>query len=334
MNLNLLWVLLALVGSFVVALVLAPLLIKLLTKQKAKQTVLGYVEQHKAKSGTPTMGGWIFIIPILIFGLSCFSTFNLVACMCVLAYGLIGFLDDFIKIHLKRNLGLKAYQKIFFQITAAVILAVFCYRNQYIGSSIKLPFSNEVSELGWFYIPFCMVGFVALTNGVNLTDGLDGLASMTMLPYFFTFALLCWLAYTSNLQKGQVALAQNLFSLSVFASSTVGGLLGYICFNAYPSKIMMGDTGSLALGGAATALAFFTKQPLLIFFAGIMAVVSCISVVMQVIYFKFTKKRIFKMAPLHHHFELCGVHESKITVWYMVASIIGGILSILGANLI
>ncbi len=334
MNLNLVWWMLSLVGAFLVALALAPIFIKIMTKQKVKQTVLGYVEQHSSKTGTPTMGGWIFIIPSIAFGLACFSTFSLVLCISLLAYGFIGFIDDFLKVKNNRNLGLKAYQKIIFQLAAAAILATFCFKNEFIGSSIHLPFTDVEWQMGWFYIPFCMIGFVALSNGVNLTDGLDGLAGFTMVSYFATFSILCWFCYVDNLTAGKTAYAQNLLSLAICCSALVGSLLGYLCFNAYPSKIMMGDTGSLALGGAASAVAFFSKEPILIFFVGIMAVVSCISVIVQVLVFKMTKKRVFKMAPFHHHLELCGVHESKIVVWYFVASIIGGLVSVLAARII
>ncbi|MDD4839090.1 MAG: phospho-N-acetylmuramoyl-pentapeptide-transferase [Clostridia bacterium] len=334
MNSGLLWLLLSLVGAFLTAVLFAPLLIKLLTKKHIGQNVLSYVEQHKSKTGTPTMGGWVFIVPTLIFTLIAFSTFSLVACACILSYGLIGFFDDFLKIHYKRNLGLKAYQKIIAQLGASIILAVFCFKNPNIGSSITLPFTNAEWNMGWVFIPFCAFAFIALTNGVNLTDGLDGLAGWSGVAYFATFTLLIWFLYVDALTAGNNALAKEMFSLAIFSSSILGGLLGYLWYNSYPSKIMMGDTGSLALGGAATAVAFFSKQPLLIFFAGIMFVVSCISVVLQVAYFKLTKKRIFKMAPFHHHLELCGVNESKIVSWYFIISMIGGVISLLAMRAI
>jgi phospho-N-acetylmuramoyl-pentapeptide-transferase len=327
---GLLRVFLTVLGSFFATLVIAPLVIRLMTKRRAAQTVLGYVEQHKEKSGTPTMGGWIFIIPVVALSLIRVTAFSLVAVASVLAYGLIGFLDDFLKVRNKRNLGLKAYQKIIAQLSAAVILTYFCFTNLHIGSAITLPFTNAEWQMGWLFLPFCAIGFIALTNGVNLTDGLDGLAASCSAVYFAAFTLLIWFSYADAKAAENLALADELFSLALFSSAVLGATLGYLWFNSYPSKIMMGDTGSLALGGAAAAVAFFSRQPLLIFFAGIMFVVSCISVIMQVAYFKLTKgRRIFKMSPYHHHLELCGIHESKIVTYYAVVSFMGGVLSLL-----
>ncbi|HKL94655.1 MAG TPA: phospho-N-acetylmuramoyl-pentapeptide-transferase [Clostridia bacterium] len=334
MNLNLLWLLLSLLGAFLTAVLLAPLFIKLFTKKNVGQNVLNYVEQHQSKSGTPTMGGWIFIVPTLIFSLIAFSTFSLVACACILSYGLIGFFDDFLKFRYHRNLGLKAYQKIIAQFGAALILAIFCFKNPNIGSFITLPFTNVEWNMGWLFVPFCAFGFIALTNGVNLTDGLDGLAGWCGVAYFSVFTALIWFLHIDAVSAQNFVLANELFSLAIFSTSILGGVLGYLWFNSYPAKIMMGDTGSLALGGAASAVAFFSRQPLLIFFAGIMFVVSCISVILQVTSFKLTKKRIIKMAPFHHHLELCGVHESKIVMWYFIISILGGVISILAMRAI
>lgn len=334
MNFNLLWLLLSLVGAFLTAVFCGPLFIKLFTRKNVGQNVLNYVEQHQSKSGTPTMGGWIFIVPILIFSLIAFSTFSLVACACVLSYGLIGFFDDYLKFHYRRNMGLKAYQKIIAQLGAAIILAIFCFKNNNIGSSITLPFTNAEWDMGWLYIPFCAFGFIALTNGTNLTDGLDGLAGWCGVAYFSVFSALIWFLYGDAVALQNFELANELFSLAVFSIAVLGSVLGYLWYNSYPSKIMMGDTGSLALGGAATAVAYFSRQPLLIFFAGIMFVVSCISVILQVISFKLTRKRIIKMAPFHHHLELSGVHESKIVAWYFIISVLGGVISLLAMRAI
>lgn len=331
---NLAWVMICLLGSFAAAMLIAPLMLRLLNKKHASQTVLDYVEHHKAKTGTPTMGGWIFIIPIILFSLIAFSTLSLVACVSVLSYGLIGFLDDFLKIKNHRNLGLRAYQKIIAQLGAAIIIAVFCFKNPMIGSSVTLPFASFEWDMGWLFVPFCIIGFIALTNGVNLTDGLDGLAGWCGIAYFTTFTILLWVAVFDAKIAENVPLASELFSLAAFSSSVLGALLGYLWFNSYPSKIMMGDTGSLALGGAAAAVAFFSRQPFLIFFAGIMFVVSCISVVLQVGFFKITKRRIFRMSPFHHHLELGGIHETKIVAYYTIISFLGGAVSILAMRAI
>ncbi|NLZ25921.1 MAG: phospho-N-acetylmuramoyl-pentapeptide-transferase [Clostridiales bacterium] len=334
MNLDILWVLLAVIASFIVALLIAPVMIHLLTKKKAEQTVLGYVKQHEHKTGTPTMGGWIFVIPAILFCFIFFSPLTFVAAMAMLAYAVLGFLDDFIKVRYKRNLGLKVYQKIIGQVGAAVIIAVFCYKSEFIGTSIRLPFTQKIWDLSWGIIPFVIFIYLAMTNGVNLTDGLDGLAGWTSVAYFGTFTLLLWGYYCDAKASSDFSLANEMFSLATFSSAMFGGLLGYLWFNSNPSSIMMGDTGSLALGAAAATVAVFSRQPFLILFAGIMYVISCVSVILQVLVYKATKKRIIKMAPFHHHLELSGYKESKITIWYFIISIIGGIISIIAARVV
>ena len=326
--------LLFIVLSFITALCLAPLLKKILTKRKAEQTVLGYVKQHENKTGTPTMGGWIFVIPAVVFPLIFYSTFSLVSSMATLSYAVVGFLDDFIKIRYKRNLGLKPYQKIIGQVGAAIILGFFCFNNDFIGSSIKLPFTFAEFDMGWFIVPFVALIYIAVTNGVNLTDGLDGLAGYVSIAYFMAFTVILCGYYADALNSGDVDYAKELFGLCITSASFLGGLLAYVCYNSYPSSIMMGDTGSLALGAGAATVAVFSRQPFLIVFAGIMFVVSCISVILQVFIFKIKKKRIFLMAPLHHHFELKGFKESKITACYFSISVIGGILAIIAARLL
>ena len=329
-----LWMLLSLILSFLAALGLAPLVKRILTKNKAEQTVLGYVKQHEGKSGTPTMGGWIFVLPAVVMPLIFYSTFSLVSAMATLSYAIIGFLDDFIKVRFKRNLGLKPYQKIIGQVGAAIILGFFCYNNGFIGSSIRLPFTSAVFDMGWFIVPFVTLVYIAMTNGVNLTDGLDGLAGFTSIAYFMAFSIILWGYYSDAVAANDVEYAKELFGLIITSVSFLGGLLAYVCHNSYPSSVMMGDTGSLALGAGATTVAVFARQPFLIVFAGIMFVVSCISVILQVVVFKIKKKRIFLMAPLHHHFELKGFKESKITACYFAISIIGGIVAIIASRVI
>lgn len=328
------WALGVVCFSFVFALIFAPLLKKLLTRKKAEQTVLGYVKQHEAKTGTPTMGGWIFVIPAIVFPLIFYSTFSLVSAMATLSYAVLGFLDDFIKIKFKRNLGLKPYQKIIGQVGAAIILGFFCYNNPYIGTSIRLPFTTASFDMTWVIIPFVMIVYIAMTNGVNLTDGLDGLAGYVSLAYFMTFGIMLYFYYADALAAGNEAYAKELFGLLITSASFVGGLLGYLCHNSYPSSIMMGDTGSLALGAGAATVAIFSRQTLLILFAGVMFVVSCVSVIVQVAVFKIKKKRVFLMAPLHHHFELKGYKESKIVSVYFAISVVAGAITLIAAGVI
>ena len=275
------------------------------------------MDKHKNKEGTPTMGGLIFIFAsffsILVFlgkdgidVLFCFAV--------TFGYALLGFLDDFIKVYHKQNEGLKPYQKIVGQVGLSIIVSLYVYFN--IGTSIEL-FDLELN-LGLFIIPFVILTLVATTNSVNLTDGLDGLAGGVSFVYILFFVII--LAVSS--------LSQNyVYALSCFAFA--GGLLVFMLFNFYPAKIFMGDTGSLAIGGFISMMAFMTKKEFLIVFMGIMFVLSAVSDIIQVLYYKRTKKRIFLMAPLHHHFEQKNVHENKIVIIYIFITIMVSSLMLL-----
>ena len=326
---------LALTLTFAASMLLAPVVIRLMKKLKAGQVILGYVEQHSAKSGTPTMGGIIFLLPVAAVTLALgYGRLSLVAVLVMLGYGLLGFLDDFLKIKTKNNLGLKPYQKIIGQLGIAVIVGVFCYKNPVVGSAVNLPFTDKVWELKWWYVPFTVLVYVATTNAVNLTDGLDGLAGSVSTVYFAAFFFIALASAKNYEYYGQVLNFAEAQGIAVFAASVTGGLAAFIWHNFNPAKIMMGDTGSLALGGAAATVAVFTKNPLLILSAGIMFVVSCISVILQVIYFKLTKKRVFLMAPYHHHLEKKGYTEWKIVCWYTVVTLLFSTLSLFSAGVI
>ncbi len=321
-----------LIASVALSVIAAPLIIRLMSKLKAKQTVLGYVKQHEHKSGTPTMGGFIFLLPALVFSLVEFKSFSIVAVALTMGFCLLGFLDDFIKIRFSRNLGLKPYQKIIGQLGLSAIAGYFAYASEFIGPQIALPFTDVVWNVSWGIIPFVMVVYIATTNSVNLTDGLDGLAGYTSLAYFLGFSLLIFLTYKDALDGGDTAYAEQVLSLGVFAVSVFGGLLGYLIFNGFPAKIMMGDTGSLALGASCAGVAVFLRNPFLIVTSGIMFVWSSISVILQVLCYKLTKKRIFLMSPFHHHLEMKGLHESKIVTIYFVVSLVGGALTLIFAR--
>lgn len=321
--------LIALIIAFLVSALLTPLVIKAVNKLKARQTILHYVDNHLNKQGTPTMGGLGFILAVIIAML--FSKIYGAALMSVavmVAYGIVGALDDFIKIKFKRNLGLKAYQKIIAQTLIALIIAVYIFRSQSIGSAILIPFTSYEVNLGFFIIPFVIFIFLAITNSVNLTDGLDGLAgSVTLLYMLFICAI--QFIYIIHFKEEGVSqpIINEYIGQIIFGSAVLGGVLGYLIFNSYPAKIFMGDTGSLALGGAVACVTVFSRTELLMPFLGIMFVVSSLSVIIQVCYFKITSgKRVFLMAPIHHHFERKGIHESKITVIYIIVTAIMGIL--------
>ncbi len=321
------FVIMFLVGFFS-SLIFAPLIIYITRKLKAGQNILNYVDAHASKQGTPTMGGFIFLIGLIVtyFVVSGEKFLSLLALIITLCYALLGFLDDFLKIKLKHNEGLKAYQKFVGQFGIALIVSVFVYSSGLVGTSVVLPFSLKVIDFGYWIIPFVVFVYLAITNAVNLTDGLDGLAGKTTIIYLICFVFYVFICM-DKLSLNSVLLAENINLLSL-AMGLSGSILAFVCFNSFPAKIFMGDTGSLALGGFVATLACFTKFYFLMPIIGIMFVCSVVSVILQVACYKTTKKRIFKMAPLHHHFEKCGVKETKIVTVYSVITLIVGLFVI------
>jgi len=305
------YVLIAIVGVIIALALCYPVLL-LCRKLKFSQTILHYVENHKSKSGTPTMGGLIFILAgvvsfaIFAGGESLFAWLSLAI---MFAYGLIGFLDDFIKIKFKQNKGLSPWQKIFGQVGIAIIVGIFVYLK--VGTSID--FFGSTINLGWGIIPFAIFVFLAITNSVNLTDGLDGLAGGVSAVYVLFFGAILTLSTVKEMQN-----------LALVCFAMFGAIVGFLAINTFPAKIFMGDTGSLALGGFIASISIFSGKVLLMPIMGIMFVLSAVSVILQVAYFKKTRKRIFLMAPLHHHFEKKGVNENRIVTIYIVVT---GIIS-------
>lgn len=298
--------------AFVINIFLCPIIIPFLTKLKFGQNVRDDgPKSHLIKSGTPTMGGVIILISLI--GSSLFfikdNKEGYAVLFVTLGYGFIGFIDDYIKVVRKRSLGLKAYQKIIAQLIITTIFLYYSYEYLGLSANIYIPFTNgETINLGLLYIPFFYVVMIGTVNSVNLTDGLDGLASgVTVLVA--TFFLFLTLQYSNGLLP--------------ITGAGVGALLGFLLFNTYPAKVFMGDTGSLALGGFVATIAIIMKMPLLIVVVGIIYVLEAVSVMLQVVYFKLTRgKRLFKMAPLHHHFEQCGWKEVRVvSVFYIITAI-------------
>lgn len=302
----------ATIASFMIVMLLGPIVIPALKAFKFGQSIREEgPKSHYKKAGTPTMGGLMFIFAIFITVIVISHKMTgpvIVAVITMMGYGLIGFLDDSLKIKRKNNLGLKAYQKLFGQITFAFILSYFAYTSEKIGSQVHIPFTNNMIDLGIWYIPFMMFVIVAATNAVNLTDGLDGLASSVTLIVSVFFAVV-----TYGLGNKE---------LSVFCGALAGGLLGFLRYNSYPAQVIMGDTGSLALGGAISALAVLLKMPFILVIVGGVYVIETLSVIIQIASFKLTGKRVFKMAPIHHHFELSGWHETKVVSWFCILTAI------------
>lgn len=290
-------------------------LLALCRKMKASQTTLHYVEKHASKTGTPTMGGIIFIFAVTFASVFFFNSDILGGWLCVvvmLSYGILGFIDDFIKVRFKQNEGLKPYQKIIGQVGLSLIVATYVYL--YVGTTLN--FFNLEINLGWGIIPFIMLVFIATTNSVNLTDGLDGLASGVGAIFLLCLGVI-------------VAIIGGMETYAILCFAMVGALFGFKVFNTYPAKIFMGDCGSMALGGFIAMVCAMTQLSLLIPVLGIMFVLSALSDIIQVLYYKKTKKRVFLMAPLHHHFEKKGVHENRIVAVYSTITLIMGGLCIL-----
>ena len=323
------WLIKCVVYGFLLTLAISPLVISLIKREKVKQVILGYVEAHSQKAGTPTMGGIIFLLSISIVSLICFKgqcSLARFAIVVFLAYGLVGFLDDFLKFKFQRNLGLRAYQKIIFQLAISLMVGFYVYKSSLISSVLVVPFSQLTIDIGVWIIPLVAVIYLATTNAVNLTDGLDGLASSTTMTYMFSFAMLMLVLMQSvfaSYSQLFVVEMQNLLALSLVA---VGAMLSFLVFNCFPAKVFMGDTGSLALGSLVASVAVFSGMSLYIPILGIMFVLSAVSVIVQVAYYKLTKRRIFLMAPLHHHFEKKGVHEVRITICYTLITLLIGAL--------
>lgn len=324
--------LLAFLTSFVCALAFMPIIIKTFKKINALQTILGYVENHKDKNGTTTMGGVCFMIVILIvpFLFLKYNTEWFVCLLVSLFFGVLGFMDDFIKIKYKQNLGLHPYQKIIGQVGLSLIFAIFIYFFTSQKGLIFLPFSSKQIDLGVFIIPLIMLTIIATTNSVNLTDGLDGLAGSVSFVYLIFFTIITMLVSTSIYNSGYVGqLTDNVQNVATLSSILIGAILGFLIFNTSKAKIFMGDVGSLMLGGYISASACLIGQQFLILILGFCFVFSAISVILQVIYFKATKKRIFKMAPFHHHLQMSGLSEPKIVIIYSSVTICLGVLGVI-----
>ncbi|MDR3264253.1 MAG: phospho-N-acetylmuramoyl-pentapeptide-transferase [Clostridiales bacterium] len=320
--------------AFGAAMLISPFVIKIMTRIKVGQPILKYLGHHAAKGGTPTMGGFIFVVPAAAVTLCLgYGKLSLMAVLTSAAYAVVGFLDDFIKVRSGKNEGLKPYQKLIGQTGIAAAVAFFAYNNHLIGDTVRIPFFQAEFGLGVFFLPFAVFMFLAVTNSVNLTDGLDGLAGGSGFVSLFIFLIAGILYYFEASYYGMIELSGELFGLSVFAAAYAFSLLGFLWHNSAPAKIMMGDTGSLSLGGALCAIAVFMRNPLLIAAVCVVYIWSSISVIIQVAFFKLTRKRIFKMSPFHHHLELKGLSENKIAVFYTIITVIAGAVGIIGVIL-
>ena len=304
--------------SFLISVVFCPILIPFLRKLKFGQTEREEGPQsHLKKNGTPTMGGLVILASILLTSLIYIGKFTeiLPVLFMTLGFGLIGFLDDYIKVVKKRSLGLTPLQKMALQFIVSGVFIYYYFKIAGLDTSIKIPFVSGDGFVmpTWLFIIFVFIVVLGTVNGVNFTDGLDGLASgvTVIVATFFTIA----------------ALSLNP-SMTPITGAVVGSLLGFLLFNTYPARVFMGDTGSLALGGFVSSIALMLHMPLFIVIIGLIYLVEVLSVILQVGYFKLTHgKRIFKMAPIHHHFELCGYSETQVVAAF---SIVTALLCLVG----
>ncbi|WP_400247057.1 phospho-N-acetylmuramoyl-pentapeptide-transferase [Niallia sp. JL1B1071] len=306
--------------GFLITVLISPFFIPFLRRLKFGQSIREEgPKSHQKKMGTPTMGGLMIIFSIVITTLVMINKFSeptiktYLLLLVLVGFGLLGFLDDFIKVVMKRNLGLTSRQKLLGQIIISLIF-YFVLRENEFSTAISIPFVDKPLELGWFYALFIIFWLVGFSNAVNLTDGLDGLVSGTSAVAFGAFAVLAW--------------SQSQFEISIFSVAIVGAVLGFLVFNAHPAKVFMGDTGSLALGGAIAAIAILTKLEILLILIGGVFVIETLSVILQVISFKSTGRRIFRMSPLHHHYELVGWSEWRVVVTFWTVGLLFAALGI------
>ena len=298
--------------SFTIALLIGPSIINMLRRLKAGQTEREEgLESHQKKTGTPTMGGVIFLIPVVVIGIFYGATHKEVIPVLILTigFGIIGFLDDYIQVVRKHNLGLRAWQKILGQFIVTMLFAVYVQKFTDISLAMKIPFTEIVLDFGFWNIPIMFFIALGTANGTNFTDGVDGLCASVTAAVAAFFAV-------AGMHYGATG-------AEVMSSAMAGALLGYLVYNVYPGKVMMGDTGSLAIGGFVTGIAYVMQMPIFIVIVGFIYAFEVISVIMQVSYFKITHgKRIFRMAPIHHHFEKGGWSETRVVNVFTTVTIL------------
>jgi len=307
---------LTLLVSFIIPVIALPFFIKYLKKNNMGQKIRQEgPDLHQHKMGTPTMGGVIIILTLLIiiFLFVPHNKYVLWSLVTTVGFGLIGLIDDLIKYLKKRSLGLLTMQKLLLQITLALIVAYSVQQSTDLGTEIYIPFLKNSMDLGVMFVPFVVLVMVSSVNAVNLTDGLDGLAAGLIIIAMLSFALIAYI--------------QNIFPMSLFSMIVAFTSFGFLIYNFYPAQIFLGDVGSLALGGTLASVAIFTRTELFLLIIGGVFAIETLSVILQVVSVKLRGKIIFKMSPIHHHFELCGWKEPKIIIRFWIA---GMILAIIG----
>ncbi len=332
---------LALLLAFALMLIIGPRVLPLLRKLNFGQTIYELGPQsHKVKKGTPIMGGLMFafatVAAALVFHQGAWNgiwDFTLVSCVLALLSMLIGFADDYIKAVKKRSLGLTGWQKIAGQVIVSASFSAYCYFHPQVGSSIIVPFFNVEWNLGIFYIPLMTLVVIFMINSANLQDGMDGLLSTVTVIGSAAWGLVAVFMLPAAALLGTAAYSDGLYNIGIFALALTGACMGFLRFNRYPAMVFMGDTGSMFIGGATVAMAMLLRQPLLMVLIAFTMVMSSVSVILQRIYFKLTHgKRIFKMSPIHHHFELSGYSETQVVALYAIVTGILSLVALLSMN--
>ncbi len=305
--------------AFAISAVLGPIVIPFLRRLKVGQTERKELESHLKKNGTPTMGGLMILASIVITSLFYVKDYPKIipVLFMTVGFGVIGFLDDYLKVVLRRSDGLLAWQKMLCQIVVTAIFAWYMIKKSEISLTMLIPFSGgKYLDIGWVAVPLLFFVVIGTVNGTNFTDGLDGLASSVTIMVATFFSV--------------VAIGTNA-GIAPVTCAVVGALLGFLLFNVYPASVFMGDTGSLALGGFVVASAYMMQMPLFIPIVGLIYLVEVLSVIIQVTYFKKTGgKRIFRMAPIHHHFELGGWSETRVVAVFSITTAILCMIALLG----
>jgi phospho-N-acetylmuramoyl-pentapeptide-transferase len=320
----------AFLTALVVSMILGPPIIRRLSAMRARQVVRDDGPQsHLKKAGTPTMGGVLILLAVAsatLLWAQLTNRFIWLALLSTLAMGAVGFVDDSLKLKRATSTGLRPRQKFFWQILIGLLVGAYLYLfpTDQFTTKLAIPFLKRwLPELGLWYIPFAMVVLVGCSNAVNLTDGLDGLAIVPTLMAAATFTLFAYVAGHAAIARYlQVIFVKGASELPIFAAALVGASLGFLWFNAHPAQVFMGDTGSLALGSALATVALVTKNELILVVAGGCFVVEALSVIIQVFWFRRTGRRVFRMAPIHHHYELNGLPEPKIIVRFWIVSFV------------
>ncbi len=324
----------ATITALLISFMLGPWLIATLQRLQIGQSIRKVgPESHFVKEGTPTMGGAMILLAIILPTLLWADLSNLyiwVTLLVTAGYGAVGFIDDYLKVVRKNSDGISARQKMFWQILIATVAAGLLYSSSGFDTHLSVPFFKNVNpDLGLFYIPFAIFVMVGASNAVNLTDGLDGLAIGPMIIAAGTFLMLAYLAGNARLAAYlQITSIQGAGELAILCGAMVGAGLGFLWFNSYPAQVFMGDVGSLSLGGALGVVAVITKNEFLLVIVGGIFVIEALSVIVQVTSFRYWGRRVFRMAPIHHHFELKGWPEPKIIVRFWIISIILALIAL------